>query len=344
MRYIGSKTSLLGFIEKVIREFEPDLKEKIFCDLFTGTTSVARHFKDKCNKVISNDLELYSYVVQRNYIKNNDDSYCEELIKKYADVAGKHGTLTEVLSPAGKAGRMFFMTENAMKIDGIRDKIEEDYKSETISEEEYYFLLCSLMESADKVANTTGVYGAYLKNFKGSAANELILRPFRPTIGTSNAEVYQMDANELIGKLEGDILYLDPPYNNRQYSSNYHVLNYICDPYNISIKTKFDKSLNKEVESKTAMGDYNISKYSRKAEAKKAFENLISKVKFKKVFISYNDEGIMSTADIKEILEKYGKYYLRTLEYKRYKSNNIEVDKKKVEEQIHVLIMEDDND
>lgn len=344
MRYIGSKLRLLDFIEETIREFESNLKDKVFCDLFSGTAIVSCHFKDKCSKIISNDLEHYSYVVQRNYIGNNDDSYCDRLIHQYKKSQPIHGPLTEALSPSGSEKRMFFTTQNAMKIDGIREAIQIDYDSGNLNEDEYYFLICSLMESADKVANTTGVYGAFLKSFKETASKSFELQAHKPIISGAKVSVNQEDANILIENIKGDILYLDPPYNNRQYSSNYHVLNYICDPTSISIKTKLDKDLNKEVESKTGLSEYNISKYSRKAEAKKAFEDLISKVQFNKIFISYNDEGIMSTEEIKEILEKYGTYYLRTKEYQRYKSNNIEVDKKKVTEQIHILIKEEKND
>jgi adenine-specific DNA-methyltransferase len=344
MRYIGSKLRLLTFIEETIKEFENNLENKTFCDLFSGTAIVASHFKNKCSKIISNDLENYSYVVQRNYIGNSDDSYCEKLIEKYRKCKPNHGPLTETLSPAGSQKRMFFTVSNAMKVDGIREQIGKDFESKTISEDEYYFLLCSLMESADKVANTTGVYGAFLKSFKDAASKDFELIAHKPIVSKTLTSVNQEDANVLIDNIEGDVLYLDPPYNNRQYSSNYHVLNYICNPESISIKTKLNKNLNKEVESKTALSEYNISKYSRKAEAKKAFEDLISKVEFNKVFISYNDEGIMSTNDIKEILEKYGTYHLRTKEYQRYKSNKIEVDKKKVVEQIHILIKETNND
>ena len=282
MRYIGSKLRLLDFIEETITEFESDLKNKIFCDLFSGTAIVACHFKNKCSKIISNDLEHYSYVAQRNYIGNNNDSYCEALIDKYGKSKPMHGPLTEALSPAGREKRMFFTTSNAMKIDGIRKSIQEDFDRNKLSEDEYYFLVCSIMESADKVANTTGVYGAFLKSFKDTASRKIDFVAHKPIVSQTQTSVNQKDANLLIQTIEGDILYLDPPYNNRQYSSNYHVLNYICDPNSISIKTKLDKNLNKEVESKTALSEYNISKYSRKAEAKQAFEDLISKVKLTK--------------------------------------------------------------
>lgn len=331
MRYIGNKQKLLQFIEETIKEFEPDLKDKTFCDLFSGTATVAKHFKDKCEKIISNDYEQYSYVLQRNYIGNNIDEDFDALIKRYDACTGVHGPLTEALSPAGKEKRMFFTEYNAKKIDAIRALMDKEKASGVINDNQYYFLLCSLLESADGYSNTTGVYGAFLKKFNKRSSENLVLKAYKPIICDTKSETYKGDSNALIKKISGDILYLDPPYNNRQYGSNYHVLNYICDPSNINIK------VTKQKESKTALGDYNISKYSRKAEALAAFEELISNSQFDKIFISYNDEGIMSLEEVKEVLEKHGTYYLRTKEHKRYKSNK-NTENKNVIEYIHVLI------
>jgi adenine-specific DNA-methyltransferase len=337
MRYIGNKQKLLDFIYKTVLEFEPDLSDKTFCDLFSGTATVAKFFKDKCNKVISNDMERYSYALQRNYIGNNENENFSKLIEKYNNIEGSHGTLTEILSPAGSQGRMFFTEQNAKKIDAIRDNIEKDKRRGNLTENQYYFLLCSLIESADKHSNTTGVYGAYLKNFNTRSSEELVLSGYEPIYCKTQSDIYNTDANELIKNIQGDILYLDPPYNNRQYSSNYHVLNYIVDNKNISIKKK--KVNDELVENKTALSDYNISKYSRKREALEAFETLIENSKFKKIFVSYNDEGIMSLEEIKSVMEKHGNYFVRTKEHKRYKSNK-NTKNKKVIEYIHVLIKE----
>ena len=335
MRYIGNKQKLLQFIEDTVREFQPDLKDKIFCDLFSGTATVAKHFKNKCSEIISNDYEQYSYVLQRNYIGNNIDENFDALIKIYDACVGVHGPLTEALSPAGKEKRMFFTEYNAKKIDAIRSLMDKERASGVINENQYYFLLCSLLESADSYSNTTGVYGAFLKKFNKRSAENLVLKAYKPIICNTKSIAYKGDSNTLIKNISGDILYLDPPYNNRQYSSNYHVLNYICDPNSIDIKVnKHNK------ESKTALGTCNISKYSRKTEALKTFEELISNSSFKKIFVSYNDEGIMSLEEVKSVLEKHGTYHLRTKEHKRYKSNK-NTKNKNVIEYIHVLIKEE---
>jgi adenine-specific DNA-methyltransferase len=114
-----------------------------------------------------------------------------------------------------------------MKIDTIRIQIEIWKKSKEIGDNLYYFLLASLLESADKMANTTSVYGAYLKYLKQSAKKQMMLVPAFFELNNNNHQVFNKDSNQLIKEINGDILYLDPPYNQRQYGSNYHLLNTI---------------------------------------------------------------------------------------------------------------------
>lgn len=354
MRYIGNKTKLLDFIEDVMREHVGTLEDKTFCDLFSGTTTVARHFKQKCRQVMSNDLEKYSYVLAKNYVENNKPTTPAELelIHKLNSLEGKSGLFTKTLSPYEECKRMFFTVENAQKLDSIREQIEEWLLNKEISQSTYFFLLASLLESIDKFANTTGVYGAFLKEFNGRASQNFVLEPAKRYIGQNNGIVHLEDANTLLPKLSGDILYLDPPYNARQYAGNYHVLNYI-------VNNKVDIKLNKEgEESKTGLpNEYNKSPYSQKSGAKKAFEDLLSKASgFKWVFLSYNDEGILSLEDIKSIMEKYGEYHLTNKNHLRYNSGGGKVKeeeenkedqtpkkatKKKVIEYVHVLKMKE---
>jgi adenine-specific DNA-methyltransferase len=112
---------------------------------------------------------------------------------------------------------MYFTDENAKKCDAIRKKIEDWKKEEKITENEYYFLLASLIESIDKVANTASVYGAFLKKFKKSALNPLILQPADFYLNDNEHKVFNEDINKLIVESSHDVVYLDPPYNHRQY-------------------------------------------------------------------------------------------------------------------------------
>lgn len=313
MNYIGSKYKLSDFISSSVKSIVgEDLSDKIFCDLFAGTGVVGRNFKKEVKKVISNDMEFYSYVLNKNYIENHEFLDNEIYIKELNETNGEEGFIFNEYSENGKANRLYFSEHNGKKIDAIRTKIEFWKTEKKISSALYYFLLASLLESADKVANTASVYGAFLKKIKKSAQKELILEPAVFEINSHSHEVYNEDSNLLIKKIEGDILYLDPPYNAREYGANYHLLNTIAKYDNFTPKGK------------TGLRDYSKSAFCKKKEVEKSFDNLIKNANFRYIFLSYNNEGIMSSETIKKILSNYGKYDLLTTQYQRFRADKKE--------------------
>lgn len=313
MNYIGSKYKLSDFISSSVKSIVgEDLSDKIFCDLFAGTGVVGRNFKKEVKKVISNDMEFYSYVLNKNYIENHEFLDNEIYIKELNETNGEEGFIFNEYSENGKANRLYFSEHNGKKIDAIRTKIEFWKTEKKISSALYYFLLASLLESADKVANTASVYGAFLKKIKKTAQKELILEPAIFEINSHSHEVYNEDSNLLIKKIEGDILYLDPPYNAREYGANYHLLNTIAKYDNFTPKGK------------TGLRVYSKSAFCKKKEVEKSFDDLIKNANFKYIFLSYNNEGIMSSETIKKILSNYGKYDLLTTEYQRFRADKKE--------------------
>lgn len=330
MNYIGSKNKLSSFIVSTVQKTVGDnLKNLIFCDLFAGTGIVGRTFKPLVKHVISNDVEFYSYILNRNYISNHTSLDYDYYINQLNDCSPKKGFIFENYGEHGTADRLYFSEENAKKIDAIRIQIEVWLTASEINEDMYYFLLASLLESADKVANTASVYGAYLKKIKVSARKKLVLAPatFNINEGQFNV-VFQKDANELIQEIEGDILYLDPPYNARQYGANYHLLTTIA---------KYDTFVPK---GKTGLRDYYKSDYCSKNKVLNTFEDLIKEANFKYIFLSYNNEGLMSQNDVEVIMKRYGDYTVATTKYQRFKADKTESRNHKADsttEYLHIL-------
>ncbi len=313
MNYIGSKNKLSSFIFSTVTEVVgPDLSQKIFCDLFAGTGIVGRTFKMHVKNVIANDVEFYSYVLNRNYIGNIEAVSTNVFIDELNSIKEEKGFVFEEYSEGGTAGRNYFTSENGAKIDAIRKRIERWRIASEVTENEYYFLLASLLESADKVANTAAVYGAYLKQIKPSAAKQLVLKPAYFQQTENDHQVFQEDSNALIKKIKGDILYLDPPYNARQYGANYHVLNTIA---------KYDTFVPR---GKTGLRDYFKSDYCKTSEVLDTFSQLIEDAQFQYIFLSYNNEGLMSQVEVEKVMKPFGKYSLKTKEYQRFKADKTE--------------------
>jgi adenine-specific DNA-methyltransferase len=300
-------------LETSIREYiGGPLQDLKFCDLFAGTGAVGRFFKHKVKGVIANDLEYYSFVLSRNYVQNNSVLNYQTKLDKLNNTNGLEGFVYSNYCKAGHGERNYFTSENALKIDAIRTKIEKWKKTNSINDDMYFFLLASLLESADKVANTASVYGAYLKHIKKSAQANLILMPATFEVGEGKYEVFQEDANHLINRIKGDILYLDPPYNARQYGANYHLLNTIAE-----YKTFEPKGV-------TGLPEYNKSAFCSKATVLQSFTDIITKARFRFVFLSYNNEGLMSHTEILQVLSQYGKVELKTMDYQRFKADKTE--------------------
>ncbi|HIC3893311.1 TPA: DNA adenine methylase [Campylobacter jejuni] len=314
----------------ILAKSDINLEQCTFIDLFAGTSAVGKKFKNKVEKVISNDKEFYSFVLAKNYIENTVKiKRSKELIKELNNIAKINpikGKIYKHYSLGGGENRQYFSDFNAMKIDSMRIKISEWKYDNFINEKECYFLLASLLESADKVANTASVYGAFLKHLKPSAQKELILLPAEFECTHTKHLVFNENANDLIKKIKGDILYLDPPYNSREYGANYHVLNSIA---------MYDDFI---PQGKTGLRAYEKSAWCKKNLVFDALEDLIKNADFKFIFLSYNDEGLLSLEQIRQIFEKYGKYDFKSQIYQRFKADSKRIcQQNKTIEYLHIL-------
>lgn len=325
LNYIGSKNKLIGFIQKVVELNKSNEKELVFGDLFAGTGIVGQNFSNQFN-IISNDAEYYSYIINYSILKSKYSTKLKKIINEMNNITElNEGLISKHYSVLGEKKRNFFSPDNAKKADTIREKINKMFENKKINKKEKLFLIGSLLVSIDRVANTTSVYGAYLKKLKSSALRPLILEPIHKNkkINKKN-KVYNKDIIDL--DLEYDIVYLDPPYNNRQYSANYAPLNFIA---------KYDESIIPY--GKTGLiKNYFKSDFCTKAKAKETMEKLINKLKTKMLLISYNNEGIISEQDFKNMLKKIGKVTIYKSKYKKYKSRK-EDDNQTVTEYIYFV-------
>jgi adenine-specific DNA-methyltransferase len=334
VNYIGSKFSLLPFLERHITQFSTPDSGWTFFDIFSGTGIVGRHFKRLGFRVVSNDIQYYSYCLNRAYVGINSQpnfsgivgdlprpvglllyDAVDAVLDYLNRLKGVEGFVYRNYCLGGTAGtefpRQYFTDENGKLCDAIRLQIEDWYMAHLISEDEYFYLLASLIEAVDKVANTASVYGAFLKHVKLSARKPLRLERLEIIPDSRLHRVYNCDGSELASKVQCDILYIDPPYNRRQYCTNYHVLETVA---------KYD---NPELYGITGLRDYNHQKsdFCHHAKALRSLEKLVRETKAKYVFLSYNSEGLMHEDEIMLMMKQYGEVDLKKENYRRFRAD-----------------------
>ncbi|MDX1674977.1 MAG: DNA adenine methylase [Longimicrobiales bacterium] len=339
MRYIGNKTKLLGFIEQKLEAREITGEDLTAVDPFSGTASVAQHLKSLGFRVTASDIMAYGYVFARAYVEvtrlpdapgladevlavdGRDAPSARDVIDHLNGLDPVPGFIHRSYGPTGEAGkehgRMYFTPENAARIDHVRNRVEEWRRADRIGDDLYHVLVAAVIEAADRVANTTGVYAAFVKSWQPNARRRLKLE--LPEIVEGNGcRAAQADAVELVADIEPfDLLYLDPPYNNRQYPGYYHIPELLAMGW-------FDGK--PELRGKTGLvpDEDKRSDWSKVRKCEAAFEALIATAPWTHVVMSYNDEGIIPEPTIERVLKQYGrratyKRYSRT--YKRYRSD-----------------------
>jgi len=345
VNYIGSKWSLLPVIGQLLDE--KGLREGVFCDLFAGTTAVGQFAKKRGFQVISNDWQHYSYVLGQALLSNNAYPAFTCLYQKYPWLnqvdtgtpplpyfeqspefscrrplhqviawlnklpGAENGFVYSHYCAGSGSGRNYFSDENGQRCDAIRTQLEDWRKADLLTSPEYYLLLAALLEALDKVANTASVYAAYLKHIKASACKPLRLLPPPVIQSDLRHQVYCSDANQLIGQIECDVLYLDPPYNHRQYATNYHILETVA------------AGDTPELSGKTGLRPYDEqrSHYCLRAKAKVAFTELISQARARHIILSYSDEGLLCAEELQAIFRQRGTCEVRRLPYKRFRAD-----------------------
>lgn len=335
MRYIGGKSTLLNDIENLIANSADNVTKII--DIFSGSGVVSAHFKSLGYDIIGNDFLYFAYVLSRGSTALNSKptfsklriaspiDYLNDLTLKTADIDISDCFIFQNYSPHDKVTRMYFQNDNAIKIDIIRLTIEKWKTSNLINEDEYFYLLATLIAAVPYISNITGVYGAYLKHWDKRTFKPLTL--IAPTnICNGKAIFYNQDCDELLPKISADLLYADPPYNSRQYLPNYHILETIA---------RYDYP---EIYGITGMRNYENQKseFCSKSSVESAFRRMIQNANVRYVVISYNTEGLLSKETLSEICLEFAvkkTFRCRDIDYRRY--NNIGTKSHRVTEQLY---------
>jgi adenine-specific DNA-methyltransferase len=349
--YLGNKRSLLEFIDDGLTLVKTKIKKRKLTslDLFSGSGVVSRYLKRNSNLVISNDLESYSEIINKCYMTDKInispqlDIYFKELSEFLAhEDKFKSGFIQNLYAPKNSDAiiadeRCFFTTRNAKYLDTARQLISK------LPDDLQPFLLAPLLSEASIHANTSGVFKGFYKNtetglgqFGGNNKNALTricgnIQLKLPVLSNFNcvSQVYREDANTLIHKLdEVDIAYIDPPYNQHPYSSNYFMLNLLTnyvEPINISKVSGIPE-------------DWNRSLFNKKDQAIIALTSLVNNIKAKFLLISFSDDGFISKAEMMALLNTVGTVTVLEKKYNTFKgSKNLKDRNLYVKEYLYVV-------
>src|SRR5687767_1095310 len=346
MRYIGNKTRLLPFILGTLRRL--GLRPGTAHDAFSGTAAVGRALKAAGWRVASSDLMSYSYVFQQAYVVAQEVASFAELarhepgvrcairewpadpglppranaLRAVGDYLARRrdpeaGFISDHFSPAGS--RMYFSEANAGRIDAARSALHVWKDRGWIDSSIYYILLAGLLEGADRVANTAGVYAAFIKSWQPNARRPLAIVPELPVKGARGSTANRADAVSLAAELGPvDLLYIDPPYNGRQYPGYYHVPELIARGW-------FDAPVVLRGKTGLLPADGQRSAWCSPRGVRPALVELLAATGAAHVLVSYNSEGLLPDTELRAVLAEAsvdGKVRRFSKGYRRYRADS----------------------
>ena len=304
VKYIGSKRALLPWITGVVEHIRAidDVQEAV--DLFSGSARVGHALKNLGLYVISNDIHSYAQVLAQTLVEADARVYTPErlepILKRLMKLKGKAGWFTQTYCEESR----FIQPHNGIRIEAIRKKIDKEADGDPLLRA---ILLFSLMIAADKVDSTTGIQMAYLKQWAPRSFNELQLNI--PPMLPGNGLALQGDALEMAGKLEADLFYLDPPYNQHSYLGNYHLWETLV---------RWDNPETYGIARKRTDVQQRKSPFNSKREAKGAMEKMMGDISAKHLVLSFNNEGFFSVEEIEAMLKDWGYVVRMSQSHRRY--------------------------
>ena len=292
--------------------------------MFSGTGVVAEYFLNKGKEIYVNDLLFSNFVIYKALLSN--EKYEEEKIIKIIDDYNRIDVekIQDNYFSDNFSGN-YYHYKDAKKIGYVREDIENRYLNKEINDREYYILISCLLYSMDRISNTVGHYESFLN--KEPEYKNLQISNLNIKLYNSNSHIYNEDANSLVRKIKVDVMYIDPPYNARQYANFYHLLENVAQWKKPKVYNKA-----KKMERKNIMSEY------CKANAKTVFTDLIENINAKYIIVSYNNTyeakstssvNSITYNDMMQILEKKGKVSVYETDYKFFNSGKTNLDKHK---------------
>ena len=351
-RYIGSKTKILDEVVSEIKNIAPAKGHIV--DLMAGTGAVSVALRKAGFKVTAADLMTYSYhharvalllseapkfkgasdFIERFSSKDSkNESRYARIMSSLNSVPSRKGYFWKEFSVAGDPTdatkpRNYFSPENASKIDGLRFWIKKLHGEHSINDIEHSLLLHDLIMAANDVANISGTYGHYLSKLLGRARDPINLKcsEFDIPYNEKGHTVLKGYAEDLANSIDADLCYIDPPYMKRQYAANYHIL----------------ETLAREDNPK-AVGESGLrpwrdqySNFCTKTKIRQSFTEIFTRMKCNDYLISYSEDGLLKIEDLKKFLSQFGSVSVKTLNHKRFKSNQSALDNQIIEYLIHL--------
>lgn len=302
IKYLGSKRTLIPLIMDVVSDVNPD----VVGDAFSGTSRVGHALKRSRYKVLSNDLSTYAHVLAKCYVEADSEQLLSDAVRIIADLSRVEpcpGWFTETYCEKAR----FFQPKNGAKIESIRNAISDLDISGTTLEA---VLLTSLMEAADRVDSTVGIQMAFLKKWAKRSFNDLELR-VPDILPGEGCQAVQGDAEDFVKRFSGDLVYMDPPYNQHKYLGNYHIWETLVRWDNPEVYGVAQKRI--DVKERK-------SPYNSKPRAFQAMKSLCESAaeKWRYLLISYSDEGYIQRDQFEDILHPIGEVSVFESDYKRY--------------------------
>jgi adenine-specific DNA-methyltransferase len=303
IKYIGSKRTLLPAVVEAVAGVP---EARTILDLFSGTSRVGHALKAGGYRVLANDHNAYAATLGRCYVAADLEALerpARQLIDELSRVPGEPGWFTETFCERSR----FFQPRNGARVDAIREAIA----AKELEPELEAVLLVSLMEAADRVDSTCGLQMAYLKKWAPRASKPLELRlpELLPRARHGKGEAHQLEALDAARRLEVDVAYLDPPYNQHSYLGNYHVWESLV---------LWDKPEVYGVACKRVDVRERKSPFNSKRKFHAALRELVEAIRARVLVVSFNNEGYISREDMEALLSTRGEVTVSSHDYKRY--------------------------